>query len=50
MISYSWGEQPTVKKLAENLKDNGYSIWLDTERMKGSIFEASMFFLFIVCL
>lgn len=42
MISYNWGDQPVVKKIASSLKSNGYLVWLDIEQMKGSLLEASM--------
>lgn len=42
MISYNWAVQPTVKRLAAELKTAGYKVWLDIEQMKGSTLEASM--------
>lgn len=42
MISYNWGVQPLVLKLAASLKAAGYPVWLDVEQMKGSTLDASM--------
>ncbi len=41
MISYNWGNQPVVKRLAKSLQSLGYKIWLDIEQMEGSTLEAS---------
>lgn len=41
MISYNWGVQPVVLKLAAALKSAGYKVWLDVEQMQGSTLEAS---------
>lgn len=41
MISYNWGVQPLVLKLAAVLKAAGCTVWLDVERMAGSTLEAS---------
>lgn len=43
MISYNWGVQSTVKKLAATLKAAGYQVWLDIEQMKGDTLEASKY-------
>jgi len=40
MISYNWGVQPVVLKIAAALKAAGYNIWLDVEQMAGSTLEA----------
>jgi len=40
MISYQWGSQEIVKKIAFALQDAGYKIWLDIEEMQGSTLEA----------
>jgi len=40
MISYNWGVQKTVLKLASTLKAKGYAVWLDTEKMMGSKLDA----------
>jgi hypothetical protein len=36
MISYNWGHQSLVLKIAEALKKAGYNIWIDVEEMNGS--------------
>lgn len=41
MLSYNWGVQPIVLKLAAALKKEGYNVWLDIEQMQGSTLEAS---------
>jgi len=40
MLSYNWGSQPIVLKIAESLKNAGFKIWLDVEQMHGSTLEA----------
>ena len=40
MLSYNWGDQPTVTRINESLQRRKYITWLDTERMKGSIMDA----------
>lgn len=42
-LSYQWGNQPIVLKIALSLKEAGYKVWLDVEQMYGSTLEASMF-------
>ena len=42
MLSYNWGSQPIVIRIAKSLKDLGYKVWLDTEQMKGDTLEASI--------
>ena len=42
MISYNWGNQPIVLRLAKTLQERGYDVWLDVERMGGSTLEASI--------
>ena len=42
MISYNWENQPIVKKIAQSLKEKGYTIWLDLEQMGGSVLEANI--------
>ena len=42
MISYNWGNQPIVKRIAQSLQEKGYTIWLDLEQMGGSTLEASI--------
>jgi hypothetical protein len=44
MISYNWGNQPIVKRIAKELQDRGYNVWLDLEQMGGSTLEASIQF------
>jgi len=39
MISYNWGVQPLVLKLAKALKSAGFKVWLDVEQMHGSTLE-----------
>jgi len=40
MISYQWGSQEIVKKIASALKKTGYKIWLDIDHMQGSTLQA----------
>lgn len=40
MISYNWGNQATILRLAKSLKEKGYAVWLDVDEMKGSTLEA----------
>jgi len=40
MISYQWGSQELVKKIAFALRDHGYNIWIDIEKMKGNTLDA----------
>jgi len=40
MLSYQWGSQEIVKKIAFALRDAGYKIWLDIEEMQGSTLQA----------
>ncbi|XP_077867610.1 uncharacterized protein LOC102806025 [Saccoglossus kowalevskii] len=40
MISYQWGSQETVLKIATDLKEAGYNVWIDVEYMGGSTLEA----------
>jgi hypothetical protein len=42
MISYNWGNQQSVLRIAKSLKERGYHIWLDVEQMTGSTLEASI--------
>eukprot|EP00026_Physarum_polycephalum_P004226 Phypoly_transcript_04243.p1 GENE.Phypoly_transcript_04243~~Phypoly_transcript_04243.p1 ORF type:complete len:466 (+),score=56.39 Phypoly_transcript_04243:731-2128(+) len=37
MISYNWDDQPIVIQIADAIKEHGYSVWLDIEKMAGSI-------------
>eukprot|EP00051_Salpingoeca_urceolata_P023249 m.392064 g.392064 ORF g.392064 m.392064 type:complete len:543 (-) comp20082_c1_seq19:323-1951(-) len=38
-ISYNWRHQELALKVKRGLEDNGYSIWIDTEKMEGNIVE-----------
>jgi len=40
MISYQWGSQVVVKRIARALEDAGHKIWIDIQDMKGSTMEA----------
>jgi len=40
MISYQWGSQPLIKRIASHLKELGYNIWIDIEEMQGSTLDA----------
>eukprot|EP00026_Physarum_polycephalum_P003089 Phypoly_transcript_03098.p1 GENE.Phypoly_transcript_03098~~Phypoly_transcript_03098.p1 ORF type:complete len:657 (+),score=97.00 Phypoly_transcript_03098:524-2494(+) len=40
MISYNWGNQPLVLRLAKTLQNGGYNVWLDVEQMAGSTLGA----------
>ncbi|XP_070550084.1 uncharacterized protein [Ptychodera flava] len=40
MISYQWGSQETVLRIANDLKEAGYNVWIDVEYMGGSTLEA----------
>ncbi|KAK3095310.1 hypothetical protein FSP39_013076, partial [Pinctada imbricata] len=39
-LSYSWNEKDIVMKLRERLKQAGYEVWIDVERMGGSTLSA----------
>ena len=40
MLSYNWGHQTTIKRINLMLKERGYTVWIDIEKMKGSTVEA----------
>lgn len=40
MISYQWGHQKTLKMIRDTLKNKGYNVWMDVDKMRGSIMEA----------
>eukprot|EP00051_Salpingoeca_urceolata_P003175 m.55773 g.55773 ORF g.55773 m.55773 type:complete len:677 (+) comp12553_c0_seq2:228-2258(+) len=40
MLSYSWAEQSIVLRIADELKERGYPVWLDVDQMQGSTLEA----------
>ena len=39
MISYQWDSQSEVLKLYEALKDYGYRLWIDKEKVHGNIYD-----------
>ena len=39
MISYQWDSQTEVLKLYEALKDYGYKVWIDKEKVHGNILD-----------
>jgi hypothetical protein len=40
MISYNWGNQRMVKRIAKYLRDHGITVWIDVDNLQGSIVEA----------
>lgn len=40
MMSYSWAQQPAVKRIREALRDRGYDVWIDLEQMQGGTVDA----------
>ena len=40
MLSYSWKYQPLVLALREKLRQAGYTVWVDVEKMAGSKLDA----------
>eukprot|EP01048_Picozoa_sp_COSAG05_P013598 COSAG05_NODE_1464_length_4807_cov_1081.654630_5_plen_191_part_00 len=40
MLSYSWEHQETAKRINSGLKERGYAVWIDIEKMQGSTVEA----------
>ncbi|XP_072027470.1 uncharacterized protein [Amphiura filiformis] len=40
MISYQWDAQKRMIKLRDKLKQEGYDVWMDIEKMEGSILES----------
>ncbi len=40
MISYQWDEQPTMLKIRDALKKEGYKVWMDVDKLGGSTLEA----------
>ncbi|XP_072050401.1 uncharacterized protein [Amphiura filiformis] len=40
MISYQWDAQDRMIKLRDKLRHAGYSVWMDIEKMEGSILES----------
>ena len=39
-MSYQWDVQKVVKRVVAELQLRGYLVWLDVERMKGSVIDA----------
>lgn len=39
MISYQWDTQDTMLRIKAELEAQGFIVWLDVERMEGSILE-----------
>ena len=39
MISYQWDHQPTMLEVKQNLQGAGFNVWLDLDKMGGSILE-----------
>jgi hypothetical protein len=40
MVSYNWGQQVVIKRIARALKARKYRVWIDIEKMQGSTIEA----------
>jgi hypothetical protein len=40
MMSYQWDCQATVERIVADLQSKGYNVWLDLERMKGSVMDS----------
>ncbi|XP_064636799.1 uncharacterized protein LOC135493401 isoform X2 [Lineus longissimus] len=40
MISYQWDSQELILKIKDALESHGYNVWIDLEKMAGSILEA----------
>ncbi|XP_057300086.1 uncharacterized protein LOC130630553 isoform X2 [Hydractinia symbiolongicarpus] len=40
MLSYCWAQQDVVKKIALLLKESGFNLWLDIDKMTGSTIDA----------
>ena len=39
MISYQWSNQKVVKRMADNLKERGYKVWMDIYNIQGFIMD-----------
>ncbi|CAK9113410.1 TIR domain-containing protein [Durusdinium trenchii] len=39
MISYQWDHQPQVLKMKNALEENGLSVWIDLDKMRGNILD-----------
>jgi len=40
MISYQWSHQPIMLKVRDKLQEEGFTVWIDLDEMKGSTLEA----------
>ena len=40
MISYQWANQKSLIKIRDELKKNGYNVWMDIDQMGGSTLAA----------
>ncbi|XP_021371459.1 uncharacterized protein LOC110462013 isoform X3 [Mizuhopecten yessoensis] len=40
MISYQWANQAILKKIRDNLRANGFKVWMDIDDMEGSTLDA----------
>ncbi|XP_072016913.1 uncharacterized protein [Amphiura filiformis] len=40
MISYQWGTQDRMKMIRDKLQQEGYQVWIDIDKIEGSIVEA----------
>eukprot|EP00794_Sanderia_malayensis_P016713 gene16713-18407_t len=40
MLSYQWDDQKMVKDIAATLKERGYIVWIDVEKIQGNIMDA----------
>ncbi|XP_053381902.1 uncharacterized protein LOC128549332 [Mercenaria mercenaria] len=40
MISYQWADQHVLKSVRDNIKARGYKVWMDIDKMSGSILDA----------
>ncbi|XP_078616214.1 uncharacterized protein LOC144884637 [Branchiostoma floridae x Branchiostoma japonicum] len=40
MLSYQWDNQKVVKKIKKTLDAKGYKVWMDIDKMGGSIFDS----------
>ena len=40
MLSYEWGQQQHVIRLRDSLMAEGFTVWMDVDRMMGSTLEA----------
>lgn len=38
MISYQWGNKPTMLRVRDNLKAAGFNVWMDVDNMCNSNF------------